>query len=332
MRVSDFANYLRCPYRFYLSKLMRLRKVHDRLTELDARSFGELTHDVVEAFGKSELADSTDEEQIGSFLAECLARTAKQRFGRHPKPTVQVQLAQLQSRLLAFAQQQQRWRLEGWRIVRTEHAEEQGQLIVDDRPLRLVGRVDRIDHRVCEGVDEYAILDYKTGDVGESPEKKHLRSPSSSAPVAADDWVDLQLPLYRHLLSSVESLSGQDHLRLGYILLPATPSDTRFALAEWTAAELATADEAAANIVRRIRRQEFWPPSDPYPFPHHDEFAAIVQFGVFGREPFSPEALRTCETCCSFLSTMRAPGSSLLRSKNAADGETQLEQGTPRTR
>ena len=85
------------------------------------------------------------------------------------------------------------------------------------------------------------------------------------------------------------SLEGKT-VRLGFILLPSDASKTRFELAKWNSDTLHAADLAAEEIVRRIRKEVFWPPTDPYPYKNFDDHAAILQQGVFGREEFSVEA------------------------------------------
>jgi hypothetical protein len=84
LSVSDFASYKTCPYRFYLRKAQRIRSVDDKLTELDASTFGTLAHDVLEQFGKSEFCDSSNASEIKLYLAEQLARMAAEQFGKHP--------------------------------------------------------------------------------------------------------------------------------------------------------------------------------------------------------------------------------------------------------
>ena len=97
--------------------------------------------------------------------------------------------------------------------------------------------------------------------------------------------MDLQLPLYLHLLDSIKDIKNHP-IHLGYVLLPSDSKQTQFAIAEWDAEDLEVAVEAAFEIVRGVRRQEFWPPTDPYPYKNNDDFAAIVQNGIFGRIPF----------------------------------------------
>lgn len=290
LSVSDFARYLLCPYRFYLSKAQRLRPMDDSLTEMDARMFGDVAHHVLELFGRSGFADCSDADEIRRYLLEQLTSVALERFGSRPKPTIQVQVAQLKTRLSVFADKQAEWRQLGWKIVRTEFVEDNAELIVDGETMRLKGRIDRIDHRLVDGEDEYAVLDYKTGDAGDPPAKKHLSGNRVGEPIAREHWVDLQLPLYRHLLKSMEDMQGK-RIRLGYIVLPSAAAETRFAMANWTADDLATADEAAHEVVRCVLDERFWPPAEPYPFKNFDEFSAIVQHRIFGREDLTEETL-----------------------------------------
>ena len=289
LSVTAFGSYLICPYRFYLNRVRRLRQHDDMLTELDGSKFGSLAHDVLERFGKSEFHDSCDEAEISLYLAEQLRVLADEQFGKRPKPTVQVQLAQLRLRLEKFAERQVEWRERGWQIIRTEMHFDAGRIPVDGKDFGLIGRIDRIDRRVKDGEVEFAILDYKTGDRAESPKAKHIRGKRTGDPLLPAHWVDLQLPLYRYLVQSDEGLREElegKTIKLGYVLLPSSSADTRFDLANWTEEDLITADQATEQIIRDIRDEIFWPPTDPFPYPNFDEHSAIVQHGVFGRAPF----------------------------------------------
>ena len=84
-------------------------------------------------------------------------------------------------------------------------------------------------------------VDYKTGSSVDSPRKAHQ---------SGSNWKDLQLPLYRFLLDSIDlpvSPSG-----LGYVLLPPDSLHTGFHLAAWQEKDMASAMEAAREIVEVI--------------------------------------------------------------------------------
>jgi len=269
LAVTAFRDYLACPYRFYLRHVLRLQTADDSAEELDGAQFGQLVHEVLRQFGEGPCNDSTDAEEIRAFLNEALDKQATSAFGRYAKAVVKIQMEQLRLRLNAFATKQAEWAASGWRI---EHSEVPGRgqcdakLDVDGVPIALRGRIDRID--VNDETGERIIFDYKSSDTGKTPEQTHRRR---------EEWVDLQLPLYRHLAGSL-GISGS--IRLGYIVLPKDVSRVRFCIADWTNEDLADADEVASEVVRGIRRQVFWPPADPPP-DYSEQFAPICQDGVF---------------------------------------------------
>jgi hypothetical protein len=273
MSVTSFAQYLACPYRFYLAYVLGLREVSDGATELDGAAFGTLAHHVLEQFGKSEHRDACEARQIETIVNGLLNRRVGQLFGYRPRAAVQIQVEQLRLRLRAFADWQAGRRAQGWRIEHIELSfrERPAELVVDGEPMQLTGRIDRIDIR--ESTGERQILDYKTGDAGDLPDKTHRRQGA---------WIDLQLPLYLHLVRKLE-LAGP--VQLGYILLPKNTDKVGEEMAPWSEAELASADEMAFQVVRKVREEQFWPPVEPPP-KYSEAFAAICMDGVFGRSVF----------------------------------------------
>ena len=173
---------------------------------------------------------------------------------------------------------------EGWRIVYAEEdAEEERRasdslgdadspehglwvpFSVDDQQIRLAGRIDRIDfHEVDRRI---RILDYKTGDTAQTPNKTHRKDGS---------WIDLQLPLYKQLWSAVSLNVPRDcEVELAYFNLPRELGKVDVAAAEWDEATLQDAYKTAEEIVRKLRKEVFWPPVyDPVPAFSKD-FAAI---------------------------------------------------------
>lgn len=280
LSVTGFRDYLACPYRFYLRHVLRLNVLHDRVRELDPSGFGSLAHEVFRQFGQSPLIDSFDPLEIDRFVQQTLHTCVEQMFGKHVAPVVLVQIEQLRTRLSAWSQHQADWRSKGWRIAYVEAAPPgRGAILdVDQRPFALSGRIDRID---VHPDGRWAILDYKTSDSGQRPEKTHRKS---------HEWIDLQLPLYRHLAASIlgtplEQLgtAASGLLSLGYITLPKDADECGYQMAEWDDDAWQQADEVARSVIRRIREEKFWPPTDPPPA-FSDDFAPICQDDVFDKD------------------------------------------------
>ncbi len=271
MRVTEFRDYLACPYRYYLRHRLRLEPLADTAAELDGGGFGSLAHDVLHEFARSPAVHSTDAGEIEAHLGAALDRLAAARFGPGALPAVRVQLEQLRWRLRAFAGWQAEWAAQGWRIEHAEVSPEPGTAVldVDGEPMELRGRIDRIDFNPATG--ERIVFDYKTSEKAKEPEKTHRKQ---------GEWIDLQLPLYRHL---VAGLGVGGPVRLAYIALPRDTSKVGPLPAEWTEADLAEADAAAAEVVRGVRAGAFWPPTTPPPA-FSEELAPICQDGQYGAE------------------------------------------------
>ncbi len=95
-----------------------------------------------------------------------------------------MQIEQIRTRFRAFADWQVGRTKEGWQIAYSEDFEQQltAQLQVDGESFSLRGRIDRIDYHA--DLKQFCVLDYKTGDTGNLPEKTHRKQGT---------WLDLQL-------------------------------------------------------------------------------------------------------------------------------------------
>jgi hypothetical protein len=279
MSVTDFRAYLSCPFRYALSRLLRLEPVDHEVVEMNALTFGGLAHEVLAAFAIDEdVRESADADRIAEFLVGKLHTLVTTRFGGDPLPAVRLQIARLAQRLRSFAEFQAGHRRDGWVIRHAEIDYPPTPLDVpgqDAMPIR--GRIDRIDRH--EETGAWLIADYKTSESGESPHKVH--NDKKRLPASGDlDWIDLQLPLYRFI--------GQHHgiagvVTLGYIVLPRRAEDAGLLPAEWSDDHIAGALERAREVVRGVRARRFEPnPDHTYV---HDDFARICQTAVFGAEP-----------------------------------------------
>ncbi|MBB6430812.1 PD-(D/E)XK nuclease family protein [Algisphaera agarilytica] len=267
LRVTAFRDYLACPYRFYLKHVLRLGALDDRAVELDALAYGNLTHDVLEAFGRSDLIDATDGGPIEEFLNDTLTTRVRQKFGRDARPAVRVQIAQLRERLSQFADQQARLSQDGWRI-RQDLIETslEATVTLDGQAFTVTGKIDRVDEHPDHG---FRLLDYKTSDAGDSPQKTHL---------SKGQWRDLQLPLYLTLVGPI----GIDGAQLGYFNLPKAAANAGVTLADWGQDALAEAMAQRDLVIRGVRGGVFWPPSLDVPS-YADAVSGITADGAMGR-------------------------------------------------
>ena len=278
MSVTVFKQYLECPYRFYLSRVLHLESVDDQAEELDAASFGSQVHTLLEQFGTSDLRNSTDADQIRQFLRQSLDAWLKELDER--MPAVRIQAEQIWLRLDRFAQLQARRASEGWQILAVEKRL-QCEIEVDGEPFTLKGMIDRIDIR---DQSEIAIWDYKTSNL--LPHNAHFKKNKG--------WINLQLPLYRYLARALPELAERDlnSAQLGYILLPKKIDKVSFATAAWDSNQLAQADEVMREVVRNVRAGRFWPPAETAP-EWTEALAGICQDHVFERWAPNPIEMTT---------------------------------------
>lgn len=265
LHATAFRDYLTSPYYFYLRRVLGLSPIDDEQLEWDGGTFGNLAHRVLDTFGTSDLKSATDAEEIQRFLWDALDREVAALGVEQSVPTVALQLEQLRHRLDVWAERQAELATEGWEIVTTEVT---GTWSFTERDVdfEVRGRIDRIDRHAERGV--YRILDYKTSDSGASPEKTHR---------TREQWIDLQLPLYRLMIPKHLDVQVDDAVELGFFLLPKKLESIGVEIAEWSDTELVEAQQLARSIAWRIWNEEFdWSSDDTIP-DHADDIAPILR-------------------------------------------------------
>jgi ATP-dependent helicase/nuclease subunit B len=289
MSITEFRQYLACPYRYALSKLLRLEAMDDSATELDALKFGSLAHDVLCEFGRDDKINaSEDAEKIERYLLRVLDGAAPREFGKSRLPAIAVQMARLQQRLRSFARLQAQLNAEGWRIRHCE-LEFKGNVQLDvpgQAAMPLRGVIDRIDYN--DKLKQWRIIDYKTGETAMSPHKSHHDCEKLPDSVPKEwAWHDLQLPLY-HYLARQSALNITGEISLAYICLPKQADGVDVSEAKWPREFLDHAINTAREVVRNIRAGKFAINRD-YDG-SFDEFARICQTSAFvEREPAEAE-------------------------------------------
>ncbi|MEZ6134295.1 MAG: UvrD-helicase domain-containing protein [Pirellulaceae bacterium] len=265
--VTAFRDYLKCPYRFYLRHILKLRDEDDSDLELDAPKFGVLLHDTLQQLGTSPVGMSTDAEEVRDFLITHLQLIAEKMFGPAPPAAVLIQIEQAELRLEAFARHQAARAADGWQIRFVEQGVDYKDrvLVGNEEQLHLIGRIDRIDFQPATG--QWAIWDYKTSDTAKAPVAVHWSRTKG--------WQDLQLPMYLPIAKKL-GVTGQP--TLGYIALPKQAADTGFYLAEFSQLQLKEAAAIGDEIASKIAQGEFWPEKlEPLPY---DDFSRICQTQV----------------------------------------------------
>jgi hypothetical protein len=228
------------------------------MPELDPLGFGNLAHEALCALGSDDDIKACDDpETIFRFLSHHLRRLVKDTYGERPLPAIMIQRARIEQRLRDFAGFQAASVREGWRIQHCEvdFSETVALQIPGEAPMPLRGKIDRIDTNIHDG--RWRVIDYKTGERGDSPIRTHHNCKDKDLPAATNDleWHDLQLPLYFLLVTQSEELRlPRERIELGYLVLPRQSDGCRWCGAAWTLAHLEHGIERARQIVREIRQ------------------------------------------------------------------------------
>ncbi len=258
MNVTAFKPFLRSPYGFLLEHVLNLRPYDTPESEMNLAAFGTILHRTLHDFASSPEADSANAADIEARLTALFRARIVSTYGHSPLPAIRVQTAHACLRLAAFAHVQADWRAQGWKILHSEWSPQCPAVFAhDSQSITLRGRIDRVDLHEPSG--RLAVLDYKTGDGTRGPDPDHRNSGGS--------WHNLQLPLYRYLAAELSARRGIDPnaLSLGYARLGHEPRAIGIELSGWTEQDLASADAAAAAVIRQISRADLFRLGDSPP-------------------------------------------------------------------
>jgi len=266
--VTDFSAYLKCPFRFYLQRVLEMETLDDAKEEMDALDFGLCAHHALEVFGKDESARILrDAGKISAILESIVHDQIGRTYGPRPPLVVELQAQSVIQRLRAFADIHVRELDQGWRIV---DVEKKFKVMLGGVEVR--GMIDRID-RHADG--RYRVLDYKTSDnAKKTPDAMHLIAPREidTRPYVevsclmkgrknetVRHWSDLQLPLYIHFI--MEEFGRDTPVEAGYVQLTKAVSDVSITLWEGLDTQLVeSAVACAAGILNDAAAGKFGPP------------------------------------------------------------------------
>jgi len=275
---SKLKEYLACPFRFYLKRILGLKAVDAGQRELTPADLGNVVHAVLDSFARSTVAHTPHAKDIADWLEAELDEQAAALYGSRPLFSVALQIESMRQRLRKFADVQSKLRGEGWRILAAEEeiTPEWGVKIGD---VTLSGKIDRVDRHEESGA--LRVIDYKTSQSERGPAGAHVKK---AGPRDLEDenvqwkcfddtngkprrWLDLQLPLYA--LAVAAKHPDAPSVDAAYICLPAAVDG--IGLKEWKRDSksgttwsrdlLDSAEWCAKEAVRRMSAGIFWPPS-----------------------------------------------------------------------
>ena len=282
LSVTQFRDYLLCPFRFYLRHGLKMEEVDATRSEMDAMEFGSVLHHVLERFAAAAAAESADASVVRAELHRLLDAALHGTFGARLSVPLMIQRESARQRLAWWAGIEAAERAKGWRIIAAE-----ARISPEDDPWMLggilvTGIVDRVEQHERLGV---RLIDFKTyspssakGGERKSVEDYHLAKLTRTQDAAGFPqwmltrnskgevarWTDLQLPLYR---LAMERRHPAAKIHTAYATLGKTKADV--ALDAWPELEgwqLASARTCAEGIVNAIQSRAFWPPAEKLPF------------------------------------------------------------------
>jgi len=291
LRVTDFKSYLECPFRFYLKRILGYEgEIDDAKTDIDEAQFGTICHEILKELGDK--LNNLDSKELNALL-ELKLQLSKSKFSS--SIPVEFSFYSLQQRLkkaleLMIEDREKRQ----WKALFTEKP---FSLILNSKKLSLWfgenvkenftfiinGKIDRIDF----GADgkSLRIIDYKTGNVSETPEKEHYKTVTARTDESLIKeyssfelngkqyrWTDLQLPLYAIILSEMEEFKGYTVTDCSYFVIPKAVTDTR--IVTWQnigADELSAAKKCVAGVILNIAKGIFLPPSSKVEYDNYEK-------------------------------------------------------------
>jgi ATP-dependent helicase/nuclease subunit B len=268
--VTALKRYLECPFRFFLENVMNMQEVDTRKSEMDAMDYGTFAHSALEPLMQN--PDILSPEEIQQMVVDSLDRVIEQRYGKNLSAPLQIQRHTLEQRLRAMALHEAEIRTDGWRTVLAEE-----KVTLEINGVTISGKIDRIDRRG----NEFRVLDYKTADSEQIPEKQLFTSARDHTPEYAritDEhgkeraWRDLQLPVYILMLRQLQP--NAESVQAGYFNLPKAVSNTGIKI--WntvTQADIQSAENCLRGIVADITAGRFWPPTEKVKY---DPFEKII--------------------------------------------------------
>jgi ATP-dependent helicase/nuclease subunit B len=185
---SGYNSLMACPYQFYARHVLHLNELDEVQQALEKKDYGEHVHAILHRFHQSyPVLGGHDPAE----LEQALRTLSREEFARALEADYLARAWALrwEQRIPAYLDWQRGREQSGWRWREGELKRSLELALDEGRSLTLKGRIDRVDVRSDDGIDAYAVLDYKTQSRDEL--RKKLKQPGE----------DVQLPVYALLLA-----------------------------------------------------------------------------------------------------------------------------------
>ncbi len=251
MSASKFNSYLNSPLDFYVKYILQAREIEADKSEMDAIQFGNLFHLIMRKFALSKIKNSTDAQEISSFLNSELDAISAREFGIEISAQLRVQLFIMRQKLNAVAKVQAQHASEGWQIW----GEPERRFKIEIASMIVTGAIDRIDYN--EKLKKYLIIDYKTyNNVSQkiTQTSHYEKTDENDNPI----WTNLQMPLYALAMRPII-----DECDCAYFASPQETSETTIDI--WSIPEdvLSSAQRKMEEIISDISSGKFLDDNTP---------------------------------------------------------------------
>lgn len=249
--VTAFQAYLASPFRFFLQTVMHMSDEDFEPKELAKNTFGTCIHAALERAAKEPVADPL---RLQERLFEELDIYMRQQYGSPLPVLIAIQNEQMKQRLAHCAEVLAQSVKEGFVPIETEYSLGGKGGSIEFCGMNIKGRIDRIEYSAAQ--NHLRLIDYKTGDRGDSPESTHLAGAKGHKKLT-----NLQLPLYRMLILR-DPVFRERHpeidlstvrISCGYLNMPASVIETKIAGWDNLDEYLPLAEETLERISAEMR-------------------------------------------------------------------------------
>lgn len=237
LSASALKRYIKCPLKFYLQVIKKLRDDPAPINAVDPITYGNLIHTVMEKLyivepdmrGKwldhpiritSEFIDSLiiDKERIADLIHHQLNKSyyhlEEEDSGRPLQPDTFIIKETALNHILNILRHDRK--LTPFNLYGCEVRVENLQYPLGDMKINMTYAIDRIDDAECEGnISSIRIVDYKTGN-------SHITAPSFDSVFNGSSLSDnyFQLQLYAHLFNLHRLQKGEKELSIKPVIYP----------------------------------------------------------------------------------------------------------------